>query len=301
MSHGPEAVPWLDAFLEHLAVERGVSPRTLDAYGRDLRRFAAYLGSRASDLGRVRGADILGFLRAEKGRGVSSRTLARRMSALRGLFRFLVREGVVAGDPFTRLESPRVWKTLPHTLPADEAAALAEGPPGESPQALRDRAILELLYGSGLRVSELCDLTFDQIDLSVGYVRLLGKGSKERVVPLGERAAQALAEYLERGRPRLAKPGVRTNHVFLNRFGRRISRQSVWSLVKRRCRDLGLPASTSPHTLRHSFATHLLEGGADLRSVQMMLGHADLSTTQIYTHVTRKRLADLVRRHHPRR
>ena len=294
---GPD--PRIDAFLEHMLVERGLSPHTVEGYARDLERFRAFLSGRGADLGSATGRDVVAYLKAEKKRGLSSRTLARRVSALRGFYRFLEREGLASSNPLVRLDTPRVWRTLPRTLTRDEAGALVEAPSGEDPRSLRDRAILEVLYGAGLRVSEVCGLTFDQLALDVGYVRTLGKGSKERVVPLGDRARDALGAYLERGRPLLAR-GRRSPYVFLNRSGKRLSRQSVWKIVKAWCRRAGLPPDTSPHTLRHSFATHLLEGGADLRSVQMMLGPADLATTQIYTHVTRQRLRDLVRRHHPR-
>ncbi len=291
--------PRIDAFLEHLLVERGLSPHTVDGYARDLERFRAFLSGRGTDVGSATGRDVVAFLKAEKKRGLSSRTLARRVSALRGLYRFLEREGMAASNPVVRLDTPRVWRTLPRTLTPDEAGALVEAPSGGDPRSLRDRAILEMLYGTGLRVSEVCGLTFDQVVLDVGYVRTVGKGSKERVVPLGDRARQALEAYLEHGRPLLAR-GRRSPYVFLNRSGNRLSRQGVWKIVKAWCSQAGVSPDTSPHTLRHSFATHLLEGGADLRSVQMMLGHADLATTQIYTHVTRQRLRDLVRRHHPR-
>ncbi len=291
--------PRIDAFLEHLLVERGLSPHTVEGYARDLERFRAFLSGRGTDVGSATGRDVVAFLKAEKKRGLSSRTLARRVSALRGFYRFLEREGMAASNPVVRLDTPRVWRTLPRTLTRDEAGALVEAPSGGDPRTLRDRAILEVLYGTGLRVSEVCGLTFDQVVLDVGYVRTVGKGAKERVVPLGDRAREALEAYLKHGRPLLAR-GRPSPYVFLNRSGRRLSRQSVWKIVKAWCRRAGVAPDTSPHTLRHSFATHLLEGGADLRSVQMMLGHADLATTQIYTHVTRERLRDLVRRHHPR-
>ncbi len=291
--------PRIDAFLEHLLVERGLSPHTVEGYARDLERFRAFLSGRGTDVGSATGRDVVAFLKAEKKRGLSSRTLARRVSALRGFYRFLEREGMAASNPVVRLDTPRVWRTLPQTLTRDEAGALVEAPSGGDPRTLRDRAILEVLYGTGLRVSEVCGLTFDQVVLDVGYVRTVGKGAKERVVPLGDRAREALEAYLKHGRPLLAR-GRPSPYVFLNRSGRRLSRQSVWKIVKAWCRRAGVAPDTSPHTLRHSFATHLLEGGADLRSVQMMLGHADLATTQIYTHVTRERLRDLVRRHHPR-
>ncbi len=291
--------PRIDAFLEHLLVERGLSPHTVEAYARDLERFRAFLSGRGTDVGSATGRDVVAFLKAEKKRGLSSRTLARRVSALRGLYRFLEREGLAASNPVVRLDTPRVWRTLPRTLTRDEVGSLVEAPSDGDPRSLRDRALLEVLYGTGLRVSEVCGLTFDQVVLEVGYVRTVGKGSKERVVPLGDRAREALEAYLEHGRPILAR-GRRSPYVFLNRSGKRLSRQSVWKIVKAWSRRAGVSADASPHTLRHSFATHLLEGGADLRSVQMMLGHADLATTQIYTHVTRERLRDLVRRHHPR-
>ncbi|GAB4269033.1 MAG: site-specific tyrosine recombinase XerD [Deferrisomatales bacterium] len=291
----------LDRFVDHLLVERGLARNTVDAYARDVAAFEAYLRTqgREADLTTATARDVLGFLKQQRSRGLSARTAARRISSLRGLYRFLLREGMAQGNPLARLESPRLWRTLPVTLSEEQARALVEVPAEPGPQGLRDRAILELLYATGLRVSEASGLTLDQLDLAVGYVRTVGKGSKERVVPLGRRAQETVTRYLEEGRPALLRGG-RSPHVFLNRFGRRLSRQWVWKLVKAACRRAGVPEETSPHTLRHSFATHLLEGGADLRSVQMMLGHADLSTTQIYTHVTGKRLRELVRRHHPR-
>lgn len=291
----------LDVYVDHLLVEKGLSRNTVDAYARDVDAFLQHLqrhgGPGVQD---ATGRDVIGFLKEQRNRGLTARTVARRVSSLRGFYRFLVQEGFTDTTPLARIDSPRLWKTLPKALSREEAEALVETPCGhDGSQALRDRAILELLYATGLRVSELSDLTLDRIDLTVGYVRTVGKGAKERVVPMGSRAQQALKEYLEVGRPSLRK-GRKNHHVFLNRFGGRLSRQSIWKLVKASCRRAGLPEDTSPHTLRHSFATHLLEGGSDLRSLQMMLGHADLATTQIYTHVTRKRLIELVRRHHPR-
>jgi integrase/recombinase XerD len=290
-----------DAFFEHLLVERGLSGNTVDAYARDLEQFGGFVAARGVPLAAVSGGDVLAFLKHQRERGLSARTVARRLSSLRGFYLYLVREKQVPASPLARLDSPRLWKTLPRMLTREQMETLVQAPAaaGEGPRALRDRALLEVLYATGLRVSELSGLKLGEVDLTVGYVRTVGKGSKERVVPMGGRAQQSLAEYLESGRPSLVKGG-RSQHVFLNRFGRRLSRQSIWSLVKASCRRAGLPADTSPHTLRHSFATHLLEGGADLRSLQMMLGHADLATTQIYTHVTRQRLRDLVKRHHPR-
>ncbi len=287
----------LDLFFDHLLVEKGLAKNTLDAYGRDLR---AFLATGPGPLAVVTGREVLAFLKAQRGRGLTARTVARRVSALRTFYRFLVREGLAVADPTARLEGQRLWQTLPRTLTRADAAALVGGAaPGDDPQGLRDRAILELLYGSGLRVSEVSALTLERLDLTVGYVRPLGKGTKERVVPVGRTAQEALAAYLDRGRPLLLK-GRRNPAVFLNRSGRRLSRQSIWKLVKAACRRVGLPEDPSPHTLRHCFASHLLEGGADLRSVQLMLGHAELGTTQVYTHVGEQRLRDVVRTRHPR-
>ena len=291
----------MDAFLDHLLVERGLSHNTVDAYARDLVQFASFAAGRGVALAAATGSDVLGFLKLQRTSGRSARTVARRVSSLRGFYRYLLRERLAPADPLARLDSPRLWRTLPRMLTREQAESLVQVPAadGEGPRALRDRALLEVLYATGLRVSELSHLRLGEVDLAVGYLRTLGKGSKERIVPVGTRALQALSEYLELGRPVLLQNGA-SPHIFLNRFGRRLSRQSIWSLVKASCRRAGLPADTSPHTLRHSFATHLLEGGADLRSLQMMLGHADLATTQIYTHVTRDRLRGVVEKHHPR-
>ncbi|MEW6488891.1 MAG: site-specific tyrosine recombinase XerD [Thermodesulfobacteriota bacterium] len=298
--HGHRPPDHLGLFLDHLLVERGLSRNTVDAYARDVSAFLAFLaGAGCPETSRATGREVLAWLKAQRAQGLSPRTGARRVSALRSFYRFLVAEGLAEVSPLARLESPKLWKTLPRTLSPEETRAVVETPRPDGPQGLRDRAILELLYASGLRVSEVSDLTLDRVELSAGYVRPVGKGSKERVVPVGGRALEALRAYLYEGRPLLLK-GRRNPHVFLNRFGRRLSRQSLWKLVKAASRAAGVSAETSPHTLRHSFATHLLEGGADLRSVQMMLGHADLATTQVYTHVTRKRLIELVRKHHPR-
>lgn len=291
----------MDAFLDHLLVERGLSANTVDAYARDLEQFRGCLVQSGVALADATGSEVLGFVKQQRGSGRSARTVARRVSTLRSFYRYLVRERLAPADPLARLDSPSLWHTLPRMLTKEQAEALVQVPAedGEGPRALRDRALLEVLYATGLRVSELSNLSLAEVDLTVGYLRTVGKGSKERIVPVGRRAQGALAEYLERGRPVLVRGGA-SPFVFLNRFGRRLSRQSIWNLVKVSCRRAGLPGDTSPHTLRHSFATHLLEGGADLRSLQLMLGHADLATTQIYTHVTRERLRGVVEKHHPR-
>ncbi|TLN18756.1 site-specific tyrosine recombinase XerD [bacterium] len=289
----------LDFFINFLVVERSLSKNTLDAYARDLNSFRSHLkGSKTLDKADTQ--DILSFLRAQSESGMDTRTIARRMSALRTFFKALAREGIVSKNPLERLESLRQWRNLPKTLTREQAEALVESPEGNTPKGLRDKAMLELLYGAGLRVSEVCQLRLSRIDLNAGFVRTMGKGSKERVVPIGRRAKEAVETYLAEGRNFFSK-GSRTNDfLFLNRFGKAVSRQSAWKLVKEGCRRAGIPEDASPHTLRHSFATHLLEGGADLRSLQMMLGHSDLSTTQIYTHVSRDHLKNMVKKHHPR-
>ncbi len=289
----------IDRLLEYLLVERGLSPNTVDAYARDVRLFAIHLAGTGGTIAAANGAGVVEFIRRERKRGIAARTVARRISALKTLYKVLLRDGTVKANPLERLDSPKLWRTLPRTLSEEEAKALVEVPDGDTPKGLRDRAILEVLYGMGLRVTEVCDLKLSGLDFSVGFVRTMGKGSKERLVPLGARAREAIEEYLASGRPAFAK-GKPGEYLFLNRFGKRFSRQSVWKLVKSSCVRAGLPTDTSPHTLRHCFASHMLEAGADLRSLQMMLGHSDLSTTQIYTHVSRSKLREVVRLHHPR-
>ncbi|MBI5444734.1 MAG: site-specific tyrosine recombinase XerD, partial [Deltaproteobacteria bacterium] len=283
---------FIDLFLDHLLVERGLSRNTADSYARDLASFEAFLRSAGGSLEAASGRDAVAFFKRQREEGLSARTLARRLSALRTFYRFLVREKLVAANPLSRIESPKLWRALPRTLTREEAEKLVSGSDrselsvssdrpdpsdGSDPSELRARAVLELLYATGLRVSEAANLELDQLDLSVGFVRTVGKGSKERIVPLGRRAQEALSSWLERGRPSYLK-GRRSKWVFLNRFGRRLSRQTLWKTLKDACREAGLPSDASPHTLRHSFATHLLEGGADLRSLQLMLGHSDLAT-----------------------
>ena len=295
------STPLIDFFLHHLIVERGLSPNTVEAYARDVRTFADHLqATNGPAIDKVRSSDVIDFVKAQRNKGLGPRTVARRLSALRTFYKTLEREGRVSESPMERLDAPRLWKTLPRTLSREQAQALVEVSEPDTPMGMRDRGILEVLYGAGLRVSEVSDLRLSQLDLNVGFIRTMGKGSKERVVPLGARAKEALEPYLAVGRPNLVKKGKRDDHVFLNRFGGRFSRQSIWKLVKSACSRAGIPGDAGPHTLRHSFASHMLEGGADLRSLQMMLGHADLSTTQIYTHVTRGHLRRMVKKHHPR-
>jgi integrase/recombinase XerD len=289
----------VDRFLEHLVVERGLAQNSLDAYRRDLTRYAAYLRMRRKAATSLDRTVIPRYLLALREAGLNPRSVARHLSAIRQFHRFLVREGIVAEDPTAHLESPRPWRRLPGVLSSAEVERLLAPRPLQSPQAFRDRAMLEVLYASGLRVSELVGLRLSDLDFSVGVVRVLGKGNKERLVPLGEAAIESLRAYLTQARPRLEK-GRAATHLFLGRHGRGLTRQMFWILLKRYVRSAGITKRVTPHTLRHSFATHLLEGGADLRAVQLMLGHADIGTTQIYTHVSRSRLMAIHQKYHPR-
>ncbi len=290
----------VEPFIDHLTLERGLSDHTVAGYVRDLTR----LGEHLVDLGIERPQDIeLGHLRAWvyglAARGLSAASVRRATSAVRTYVRFLMDEGVLGTDPTERLETPRGWRKLPDTLSVDDVHRLLEGVDSEDAMYWRDRAILEVLYASGMRVSELTGLTLGSIHLDQGLCTVFGKGSKERMVPLGRSACTALDRYLTAVRPGLAlrrsEPGV-----FLNRRGSVLSRTSVWTIVKRAAERAGIVQNVSPHTLRHSCATHLLEGGADLAIVQEVLGHADVSTTEIYTHVDREYLRAEHRRFHPR-
>jgi integrase/recombinase XerD len=283
-----------------LASERGLARATITAYGRDLVSFAAGLArtgvARATA---IRGVDVRRHLVELERQGLSSRSRARALAAIRGWLRYLVREGIVREDPVTGIVQRRAPAKLPGALGRGESATLVTTTPPRARRSGRDRALLEVLYGCGLRVSEATALRLEQIDSEVGYLTVLGKGGKERVVPIGRPAREALAAYLLEERTRLLR-GARSPWVFIRAGGRRLSRQAVWKLIKRRAKAAGLSRSVSPHTLRHSFATHLLHGGADLRVVQTLLGHADVGTTQIYTHVEPARLRAIHRRHHPR-
>lgn len=291
---------FLDLFLNYLVVEKGLSRNTLDAYGRDLGRYLEFL-AKASIAGpdQVTPALVLRFLAQLKDQGLAPRSRARTLVALRTFHRFLLQEGYARANPAARVEAPKSLQPLPHTLSPLEVERLLQAPTGDKPLALRDRAMLEILYATGLRVSELVGLKQENLQLDIGYLVTFGKGRKERIVPMGEVSMAALRTYLQLGRPLLCR---QTNSVllFLNRGGKGLTRQGFWKIIKRRALQAGIAKNIMPHTLRHSFATHLLENGADLRSVQTMLGHADISTTQIYTHVTRARLKQLHGQFHPR-
>ena len=291
---------FLDLFLNYLVVEKGLSRNTLDAYGRDLARYLECLAKASiTSPDQVTPALVLRFLAQLKDQGLAPRSRARTLVALRTFHRFLLQEGYARANPAARVEAPKSLQPLPHTLSPLEVERLLQAPTGDKPLALRDRAMLEILYATGLRVSELVGLKQENLQLDIGYLVTFGKGRKERIVPMGEVSMAALRTYLQLGRPLLCRE---TNSVllFLNRGGKGLTRQGFWKIIKRRALQAGIAKNIMPHTLRHSFATHLLENGADLRSVQTMLGHADISTTQIYTHVTRERLKQLHGQFHPR-
>lgn len=293
----PELPAGAQAWLDALWLERGLSAHTRSAYRSDLLRLTEYLHARGRSAQQAQRADLLEFLAAQ--RGVGARTLARRLSALRSYFRYLVNVAARTDDPTVRVEAPRLGRPLPKTLSQQDVERLLAVPAGAEVRDLRDRALLEVLYATGLRVTELVSLRLAQVDLQVGVLRVVGKGRRERMVPLGEPAQRALADWLRDGRPGL--PGARRGDlVFPGRSGTALTRQSCWQMVRRRALQAGIALVPSPHTLRHAFATHLLDHGADLRAVQLLLGHADLSTTQIYTHVARERLKRLHATHHPR-
>ena len=289
---------WVDRFLSHLRIERGLADNTLSAYSRDLSAFLDFLENRSISVETAAAEHIEAFL-AERRKTLSARSASRMLSSIRMFFRFLTAEGLRQVNPARLIESPRLDRSLPGVLSAAEVEKLLSSPEGDSPAALRDRAMLELLYATGLRVSELVGLRMRSLNLEAGFVRTMGKGARERVVPIGRKAVDSVREYLERGRSALAG-GRAGSDVFLNRMGRAMTRQGFWKILKMHALKAGITKPISPHSIRHSFASHLLEGGADLRSVQFMLGHADIATTQIYTHVSRSRLKEVHEKFHPR-
>jgi integrase/recombinase XerD len=288
---------FVDLFLNYLVVEKGAAANTVAAYGRDLGRYLQFLGER--EPGGIRASDVTGFLAKLKDCGISPRSRGRALSAIRMLHRFLVAEGYCDANPTAIIESPKGLMKLPAVLSGREVEALLAAPLDTGAIELRDAAMLELLYATGLRVSELVGLKLSEVNLSAGYLMTIGKGDKERLVPIGESACRSVGRYLDQARGELLKDGG-SPHLFLTRLGDGMTRQAFWNIIKTRALQAGVRTAISPHTLRHSFATHLLENGADLRSVQIMLGHADLSSTQIYTHVTRERLKRLHAELHPR-
>jgi integrase/recombinase XerD len=290
----------LEQFRDYLQLEGGHSPNTVESYLRDLQRMATFAEGRGvHDPASVTAHLLREFVFALKDLGLSPATIRRQVSAIRTYYRFLVAEGLVPADPSDRLESPRRGRRLPPTLSVAEVEAMLQAARPDDPLAWRDRALLELGYGAGLRVSELCGLVLGDLRFDEGVVRVLGKGSKERLVPVGRNVIGTVSVYLHQVRPTLDR-GKGRNRVLLNRRGAPLSRVGAWGVVKRLAAAAGVTKPVTPHTLRHTFATHLLEGGADLRAVQEMLGHADLSTTQIYTHVDREYLRSVHKQYHPR-
>lgn len=288
----------LDDYIQHLRVERGLSKHTVEAYARDLVRFGVRLAEEKASLDEVDEARVAGYLVTLSHDGLSARTQARALSAIRGFFRFLVQERRQQCDPTELLEGPRLLRKLPDVLNRDEVLRLLDAPTGSKPNRIRDRAMLHMMYAAGLRVSELTELDLGDVNLEEGFLSTLGKGNKRRIVPIGSHARAATVEYLTKVRPKWARPASRA--CFVTSRGKSMTRQSFWSLVKKYARVAGITKPISPHKLRHSFATHLLAGGADLRSVQTMLGHVDISTTQIYTHVSGDHLRKMHERYHPR-
>ena len=291
----------IEAFLDALWMERGLSDNTLSAYRSDLRGLAGWLAGRGGSLGGADRGALQGYLAERFAQAAKARTTARLLSSLRRFYRWSVREGRIKGDPTALIESPKLGRPLPKSLTESEVEALLNAPDPESDLGVRDRSMLELLYACGLRVSELVGLRLDQVNTRVGVVRVIGKGDKERLVPLGDEAIGWLEHYFA-GARRALLDGRRSDALFpTRRHAAPMTRQAFWQLIKRYALQAGIdPGKLSPHTLRHAFATHLLNHGADLRTVQMLLGHADLSTTQIYTHIARERLKNLHAQHHPR-
>ncbi len=287
------------AFLDRLWIEKGLTENTLTAYGRDVAAFAHWLREQDGTLGAARRDQVLAYLARDAIGGARPRTTARRLTALRRFFQLLVVDGRLDRDPTHEVASPKLGRPLPKGLSTEEVEALLEAPDTTTPEGMRDRAMLELLYATGLRVTELVTLRTAQLDRDRGLVRVTGKGGKERLVPVGEEALSWIGRYLGEARPELAH-GREAGFLFPSRRSDHLSRQAFWQSVQRYAARAGIRTRLSPHTLRHAFATHLLDHGADLRVVQMLLGHSDLSTTQIYTHVARERLKDLHGEHHPR-
>ncbi len=290
----------LDGYLDHLRVEKGLAARSVEAYAGDLVRFAVYVRQASKTLAEADSGDVSGWLVALSQAGISARAQARKLSALRGFYKFLLAERQVTADPTALIHGPKLPRKLPHVLTFEEVEQLMTAPDRAMPRGLRDHVMIQLLYASGLRVSELVGLKLGDIDLDSSCVSVSGKGNKRRLVPFGEVARDSLIGYLKDVRPRWAARATDTQHLFITERGRGMTRQGFWKLLGRYARTSGIDKPISPHKLRHSFATHLLERGADLRSVQTMLGHADISTTQVYTHVTTEHLKAAHAKFHPR-
>ncbi|MDM8109855.1 site-specific tyrosine recombinase XerD [Phascolarctobacterium faecium] len=291
----------MQLFLEYLTVELGLSVNTRQAYERDLRLFCKTLGFKNSDaLVNVSREQITGYMTQLKEKGLAAATIARKLAAIKAFYRFMTAEGYMDANPAEVVEAGTKGIKLPRVLSEDEVVRLLNQPDITTAEGFRDRTMLEVLYATGMRVSELINLTLERVDLNMKYIIAFGKGSKERIVPLGSVAAEFLQQYLEKVRPKLTHAGRNTNIVFLAFGGHELTRQRFWQIIRAYGRKANINKALTPHILRHSFATHLLDNGADLRSVQELLGHSDISTTQIYTHLTNKRLRDIYAKAHPR-
>jgi integrase/recombinase XerD len=294
------ALPFeISSFLDYVRVEKGLAANTVLAYRRDLVKFAAFLARKDRDWSQADRENVRQFLEHLHRQNLTARAIARHLVSLRGCYQFLVREGQVPRDPTVEIDPPRLSQALPKYLAAAEVEKLLAQPDPSTPAGMRDRAMLEVLYATGMRVSELVNVRWEDFDADLGVVRCLGKGNKERLIPVGRSALRSLEAYVAGGRAKLAKKAA-VPFLFLNQRGGKLSRVGFWKILSRYGRSAGIPTPLSPHLVRHSFATHLLERGADLRSIQIMLGHSDISTTQIYTQVIKERLKEVYQAHHPR-
>lgn len=290
----------VEEFLVYLSAERGLSDNTLLSYKRDLVNFFRYLEKRKiNSIQSVTRQAVSSFMLSEKDRGLSANSVSRELACLKSFFKFLVREDKVKEDITSVIESPKLWKRLPSTLTLDEVESLLKAPNARELRGARDKASLELMYATGMRVSELINLKMNDLNMDVGFVKCFGKGGKERIVPFGKKAKETISRYLVKSRPHFLKKKV-SNALFLTKLGRSMSRQTFWKTIKKYAKETGIKKKITPHSLRHSFATHILERGADLRVVQEMLGHSDISTTQIYTHINKDRLKSIHHKFHPR-
>lgn len=291
----------IEEFLNYLSVERGLSDNTLCSYRNDLNKYLQSLNKRAiSDIQLTTRDDITRFIMRQKDAGISTSSIGRYLASIKGFYRFLVLERYIKTDISSVLEAPKLWQKLPEVLSLSEVERILNLPNLKNRWGVRDKAVLELLYATGMRVSEISNLTVDNLNMDVGFIKCSGKGQKERIIPLGKKAQTAIERYLIKVRPQLIRKSCPSEALFISRLGKKLSRQSFWKTIKKYVRLAKIKRDISPHTLRHSFATHLLERGADLRIVQEMLGHVNISTTQIYTHINKERLKSIHRKYHPR-
>ena len=296
-----KTMKYISDYIEYLDVEKGLSRNTIISYKNDLEEFVRSIDEKGrTDISTVSSSDIRLFIAGLRDRKLALSTISRKIISIRNFFKYLVKCKAINNDPASKIESPKPWRKLPDVLSVEEIELIITRPGRNTPLELRNSAILELLYSCGLRVSELTSLLVNDIDLQSGLMKATGKGSKERLVPVGEEALEVISKYLSDARHIFQKKNIISRRLFLNRSGEGLTRQAVWKLLKKYCREAGIRKKVTPHTFRHSFATHMIERGADLRSVQMLLGHSDISTTQIYTHISLTRMKEVYRKFHPR-